>query len=200
MSGIEINKIAASILLAGLIAMIAGLIAEGLHTENDAEKRGFKVEVAAEAGDGAPVAEEKPVDIAPYLANADLKQGEQLLGRCAACHTFKKGEPNGVGPNQYGIVGRKMAAEAGFNYSDPIKNKGGSWGFQEISEFLTSPQKFIPGTRMAYAGMKKPEERAALIAYINKTFSDSPLPLPAPAATPAAESAPAAPVATKPKK
>lgn len=180
MSGIELNKIAASVLLAGLIAMVSGLVAEGLYSEGESEKRGFKVEVAAEQGSGsAPAAEQKPVDIAPFLAKADLKQGEQLLGRCASCHTFKKGEPNGVGPNQYGLVGRKMATEAGFNYSDAMKSKGGTWDFQSLSEFLTSPQKFVPGTRMAYAGMKKPEERAALIAYINQTFSDSPLPLPA---------------------
>ncbi len=178
MSGIELNKIAASILLAGILAMVSGLVAEGLYAENDSEKRGFKVEVAAEATGGAPVAEQKPVDIAPYIATADLKLGEQLLGRCASCHTFKKGEANGVGPNQYGLVGRKVASGAGFAYSDAIKAKGGVWDFQQLSEFLTSPQKSVPGTRMAYAGLKKPEERAALIEYINKTFSDSPLPAP----------------------
>lgn len=184
-SGLEMNKIAAAILVAGLIAMISGLVAEGLYGETESEKRGFKVEVAEETSGGAPAAPEKPVEIAPYLANADLALGEKLMSRCVACHTFKKGEPNGVGPNQYGLVGRKLAIEAGFAYSDALKAKGGEWDFQHLSEFLASPQKSIPGTRMAYAGLKKPEERAALIAYINKTFSDSPLPLPAAGAAPA---------------
>lgn len=191
MSGIELNKIAASVFLAGIIAMVSGLIAEGLHSEGESEKRGFKIEVAEEAGATGAI-EQKPVDIIPYLAKADLKLGEQLIGRCTSCHTFEKGKPNGVGPNQYGLMGSHMAHEPTFNYSDALKNKGGKWGFQELSEFLTSPQKFIPGNRMAYAGMKKPEERAALIAYINQKFSDNPLPIPEASATPA-EPAAAAP-------
>ena len=182
MSGIELNKIAAALLLAGLIAMIAGLVAEGLYHEPEGaeEKRGYTVEgVATTATAEAQPAEEKPVDITPYLAKADLTAGAQLIGRCQVCHTFEKGKPNGVGPNQYGLVGRKVASVDGFNYSDAMKAKGGSWSFQALSDFLTSPQKAVPGTRMAFAGLKKPEDRAALIMYINKTFSDHPLPVPA---------------------
>ncbi len=194
MSGIELNKIAASVFLAGIIAMVSGLIAEGLHGEGGHgahETRGFKVEVTAEEGSAAGAAEQKPVDIIPYLAKADLAAGEKLIGRCTSCHTFEKGKPNGVGPNQYGLVGNHMAHEPSFNYSDALKGKGGKWNFQELSEFLTSPQKYIPGNRMAYAGMKKPEERAAIIAYINQKFSDNPVPIPAVSAAPA-EEAPAA--------
>ena len=181
MSGLEINKIAAAILLAGLIAMVAGVVAEGLYHEPEGEKRGYTVEGVANGATAAaaPAAEEKPVDITPYLAKADMKLGEQLLSRCMACHTFDKGKPNGVGPNHYGLVGRKVASQEGFTYSDAMKAKGGTWGFQQLSDFLANPQKDVPGTRMGYAGLKKPEERAALIAYINKTFSDKPLPIPA---------------------
>jgi cytochrome c len=179
MSGIELNKIAAAILLAGLIAMIAGVATEALYSEGESDRRGYKVEGAETAESAAaPVAAEKPVDILPLIARADPAQGAQLIGRCMACHSFEKGKPNGVGPNQYGLVGRKVASVEGFNYSDAMKAKGGSWGFQELSDFLASPQKAVPGTRMAFAGIKKPEERAALIAYINKTFSDQALPLP----------------------
>jgi cytochrome c len=179
MSGIEINKIAAAILLAGLIAMVCGVVTEGLYHEGDTKKRGYTVEGAAttETASAAP-AEEKPVEIAPYLAKADLKAGEQMLGRCTSCHTFEKGKPNGVGPNQYGLVGRKIASSEGFNYSEAMKTKGGVWDFQALSDFLTSPQKAVPGTRMAFAGLKKPEDRASLIAYINKNFSDKPLAVP----------------------
>jgi cytochrome c len=178
MSGIEINKIAAAVLLAGVIAMVSGLVAEGLYHEDESDKRGYKVEgVAENTGNTAPV-EEKPVDIAPFLAKADQAQGQQLIGRCQVCHTFGKGQPGGVGPNQYGLVGRKVASVAGFNYSDAMKAKGGTWDFQALSDFLANPQKVVPGTRMAFAGLKKPEERAALIMYINKNFSDNPLPVP----------------------
>lgn len=181
MAGLELNKIAAAVLVAGIIAKIAGLATESLYHEPAEEKRGYTVEGAATAGSAAaaPAADEKPVDIVPYLAKADPKQGEQLIGRCMACHSFDKGKPNGVGPNQYNLVGRKVASAEGFNYSDALKSKGGTWGFQELSEFLTSPAKYAPGTRMAFAGLKKPEERAALIAYINKTYSDKSLAIPA---------------------
>ncbi len=179
MSGMELNKIAAAILLAGLIAMISGLVTEGLYHEGKNEKRGYTVEGITAGGEAAPApVAEKPVDITPYLAKADLKLGEQLLGRCTACHSFEKGKPDGVGPNQYGLIGRKIASEGHFNYSDAMKTKGGTWSFQALSDFLTSPQKSVPGTRMAFAGLKKPEERAALIMYINKTFSDKPLSVP----------------------
>ncbi len=180
MSGIEINKIAAAILLAGLIAMVAGTVTEELYKEEPGEKRGYTVEgIATASASPAEATEEKPVDITPYLAKADPAAGAQLIGRCMTCHTFEKGKPNGVGPNQYGLVGRKVASADGYTYSDAMKAKGGSWGFQELSEFLTSPQKAVPGTRMAFAGLKKPEDRAALLVYINKTFSDKPLPIPA---------------------
>jgi cytochrome c len=176
---LELNKIAASVLLAGLVAMFSGVIAEELYHEDEGEKRGYKVEgVAEDASAAAAPAEEKPVDITPYLAKADMTLGQQLLGRCATCHSFEKGKPNGVGPNQYGLVGRKVASSAGFNYSDAMKAKGGEWTFQALSEFLAAPQKSVPGTRMAFAGLKKPEERAALILWINKTYSDNPLPVP----------------------
>ncbi len=183
MSGIELNKIAAAVLLAGVVAMVGSVATEGLYeggNENKEAKRGYTVEgvVTADTAAAAP-AEEKPVDIKPYLAKADPKLGEQLLGRCTVCHTFQKGQPNGVGPNQYGLVGRKVASAAGYSYSDAMQKKGGTWGFQELSDFLTNPQKTVPGTKMAFAGLKKPEERAALIAYINKTFSDKPLAVPA---------------------
>jgi cytochrome c len=180
MSGLELNKIAGAVLLAGLIAMICGVVTEGLYHEEEPAKRGYTVEGAASAAvpGAATPAEEKPVNITPYLAKADLGLGQQLLGRCTACHSFEKGKPNGVGPNQYGLVGRKVASADGFNYSDAMKKKGGSWSFQALSDFLTSPQKAVTGTRMAFAGLKKPEERAALIAYINKSFSDHPLSVP----------------------
>jgi len=179
MQGLELNKIAAAVLLAGLIAMAVSIVTEGLYHEDESEKRGYTVEgVATTTTAAAPAAEEKPVDIKPYLAKADLNLGAQLIGRCTACHTFDKGKPNGVGPNQYGLVGRKVASAPGFTYSDAMQKKGGTWGFQELSDYLSNPQKAVPGNRMAFAGLKKPEERAALIAYINKNYSDHPLPIP----------------------
>jgi cytochrome c len=188
MKGLELNKILASVLLAGVIGMSISIITEGLYRgeENgEPEKRGYAVPGAetAETATQAPK-EEGPVDILPYLAqvaaSGDYKtKGPQLINRCTSCHTFEKGGPNRVGPNQYGLVGNTFAHKDDFSYSEGLKSQHGkkTWTFQNLSDFLTDPAKYIPGTKMTYSGVKKPEERAELIAYIN-TLSDHPLPLP----------------------
>lgn len=179
------NKIAGAVLLAGIIAMVAGLTAEalyegGLEGREKIEKRGYTIAGAENAGEsaGGAATEEKPVDITPLLASADVKAGEAALKKCTSCHTFDKGGKNGVGPNQYGIVGAHFAHEPGFAYSKAInEKKDKTWGFQELSDFLAAPAKYLPGTKMSFAGIKNPQDRANLIAYLN-TLSDKPLPLP----------------------
>lgn len=174
-SGIEINKIAGAVLLAGVIAMVSGLLAEGLYTGTIAEhtekqtKRGYTIAVAEAADSGAAPKEEKPVDIAPLLAKADLKAGEVESKKCSACHTFDKGGSNGVGPNQWGLVGNTWAHKSDFNYSPAIASEHGKrkWDPQTLSDFLTAPMKYVPGTRMSFAGIKNPQDRANLIAYLS---------------------------------
>lgn len=188
MSGIELNKVAAAVLLAGVIAMVSGLASEALyfgsvgHHHAKEEKRGYSIEGAEEtvSAHGEPAAaEEKPADILPYLAKANAEAGKALIKRCTSCHTFEKGGKNGVGPNQWGLLGAEFAHMEGYSYSEPLKALHGKkrWGFQELSDFLANPKKYIPGNKMAYAGLKKPEERADLILYLN-TLSDNPQPAP----------------------
>ena len=174
------NKAAAGVLLAGLVAMVSGKVADALYHPHPAEKRGFEVEVAQveEAGAAGGAVAEAPVDILPLLAKADAKAGEEITKKCAACHDFTKGGPNKVGPNLYGIIGHPKAGHAGFAYSDAMKAKGGHWDFQALSDFLHKPKDFVPGTKMSFAGIKKPEDRANLIAYL-RTLSDAPVALPA---------------------
>ena len=183
--GIEINKIAGAVLLAGVIAMVSGLMAEGLYTgsisekdESDA-KRGYKIEGAETAGAGtAAPKDEKPVDIMPLMAKADIKAGEAVAKKCLSCHTFDKGGKNGVGPNQWGLVGGHEAHKDDYTYSAAVAaQKDKKWGFQELSDFLANPRKAIPGNKMSFAGVPNPQDRANLIAYLN-TMSDKPLPLP----------------------
>lgn len=188
MSGLELNKIAAAILLAGLIAMVVGITTEALyHGEQPAAKRGFQIEGVEEASSAgeAPAADAGPVDILPYLSTADAAAGEAIHKRCTTCHDFTKGGPNKVGPNLWGILGGPTMHKADYAYSDGFNSvqKGKKWDFQEFSNFIENPKKHVPGTKMAFAGIKKPEERASLILYLN-TLRDSPLPIPkvAPAA------------------
>lgn len=174
-SGMELNKIAGAILLAGIIAMISGFMSEGLYTgslghhEEHEVKRGFTIAGAEEtaAPGETQAAEAAPVDIVPLLAAADVATGEKLVKKCTACHTFEKGGKNGVGPNQWGLVGRKVAGAPGYTYSDALQKISGSWTPQMLSEFITNPKKYAPGNKMSFAGIKDPKDRANLIAYLN---------------------------------
>ncbi|MCB9987924.1 MAG: cytochrome c family protein [Rhodospirillales bacterium] len=146
----------------------------------EAEEAVEAVEAAVE--EAAPAAEEAATEAAPemslteMIAAADVERGKKLSKACAACHTFDKGGKNGVGPNQWGIIGRKKASVEGFKYSDAMASQEGTWTYEDLDTYLTKPKAMVPGTKMTYAGMKKAEDRAALIAWLREQ-ADSPLPL-----------------------
>jgi len=117
-----------------------------------------------------------------------------VFKKCQACHTAEKGGPNGTGPDLWNVMGESIAqGHNGFPFTDALKSKGGTWDWGNMSEWLKSPKAFAPGTKMTFAGLSKPQDRADVIAYLNQ-HTDSPRPLPAaPAeAAPAADAAPAA--------
>jgi cytochrome c len=177
------NTIAGWVLGAGIVALGASIVTgEMFHAERP-EKMGYPIEgVEAEGGEGGGEAEQP---IAAFLQTADAGAGEQVFKKCAACHTINPGGANGLGPNLHGIMGQPLAAKAGFAYSDALKSKGGSWGWDEMSAWLLSPKKFAPGTKMTFAGLSKPEDRANLLAYMNAQGSNLPIPAAPAAANPA---------------
>lgn len=130
---------------------------------------------AAPAGQAAA-----PVDFNALLKTADVAAGEKVFGKCKACHNAEKGGTNGVGPNLYNVVGGPKAHMPGFAYSSGLQAmaaKGDKWGYDQLNAFLTSPKAYVEGTKMSFAGLSKPEDRAAVIAYL-RSKSDSPPPLP----------------------
>ncbi|MCE9507899.1 MAG: cytochrome c family protein [Alphaproteobacteria bacterium] len=163
----ETNKIIAAFLVAGIIAMLAGFIAHKTIQPETLAENAYKIEAIAPAAAGAaPAVAAAAEPIKDLLAKADAAQGEKVSKVCSSCHTFGKGEPNRVGPNLAGIVGKARGSAAGFAYSDAMKAKGGSWDADSLNEFLWSPKAFVPGTKMGFAGLKKPEDRAALIKWL----------------------------------
>jgi len=167
---LELNKLAAAVLVSGLIAVVVGKTADALYkVDEQPAKRGFQIAAAEiDSGAGVAAAEEKPVDIKPLLATADAKTGEGLVKACAACHDFTNGGANKVGPALWGVVGRKIGSHEGFSYSKAMAGmKDKAWDVQSLSEFLTKPTKYVQGTKMTFSGVKKPEERAAIIAYLS---------------------------------
>ncbi len=145
------------------------------------EKMGYEIEGVVSSGGGAP--KEEP--IAVRLAKADPAKGQASFAKCTSCHTAAQGGPNGIGPDLYGIVGDHVAeGRGGFAFSDALKAKGGTWTFDRLDAWLTSPKAFASGTKMTFAGLSNGQDRANVIAWLNTQGSNVPLP-----AVPAADSA-----------
>lgn len=193
MDSLEVNKVIAAVLVAGIAFFVTGTIADHLIVQPELKKSVIKIEgVPAEASSGTPKAAGLP-PLAPLLAKADVKKGEDFAKKvCAACHTFNKGGQAEVGPNLYGIVGDPHAHMQGFAYSDALKSKKGPWTYAELNEWLHKPSSYAPGTRMPFAGIPDAQTRADVIAYL-KSISPAAPPYPKPEpAKPAAAPATAA--------
>jgi cytochrome c len=163
---LENNKIFAAVLIAGIVAMLSGFIANKvIHSEELAEDA-YPVEVVEVAAGGAPAAPQGPDPIAELIAGADMAKGEKLSKACMACHSFDKGGPNKIGPNLWGIYNDKIAHLDNYAYSDAMANFGGQWDIEALNAFLWKPKKYMPGTKMNYIGMKKAEDRAAIVKYL----------------------------------
>jgi cytochrome c len=178
------NTIAGWVLAGGIVALGLSIVSGMYFHAEVPEKEGFAVvaEVDGEAGGAAAV------PIATLLATADIAKGEAVFKKCAACHTVAQGGPNGIGPNLWATMGKPHGHVAGFSYSDALKSVPGNWDFEGMDKWLSNPKKYAPGTKMTFAGLGNPEERANLIAYLNAQGSNLPLPAP-PAADPAAAAA-----------
>jgi len=172
----EFNKIFAALLVAGVVASFSGFLArETIHPHSLHEDAVF-----VEGSTGAASGSKKPKLPDPVLsliAQADLERGKKISKACASCHSFDQGGPNGTGPNLWNIVGRKMGDQNSFSYSNSMVEMNQKWDYQALNHFLWKPKAYISGTKMNYVGLKKPEDRAALIAWL-RSLSSSPKSLP----------------------
>jgi cytochrome c len=182
MNSFEFNKIAGAVLGTALLVFGLNELAGVLYHADKPEKQGYDIPVA-EAEGGAEAAAEPAAAAVPLgqlLASADATKGQAVFKACIACHDVSKGGPNKVGPNLWDIVGRNHGVHEGFAYSDAMAAmKDKPWDYEALNAFLLAPKKAVPGTKMAYGGLKKDADRANLLAYL-QTLSDSPVPFPAP--------------------
>ncbi len=192
MDSFEVNKIAGGVLGTLLLTMALGLFSGFIYSPPVPTKPGYDLPAApAEGGGEGQAKSAAPAEPLPVLlAKADIGKGQGFAKACGACHNFEKGAAAKVGPPLYGVVGREVASVPGFSYSDSLKSKGGTWDYEKINAFITSPKAYAPGTKMTFAGESDPDKRADIIDYLH-TLSDTPEPLPA-VTTPAAATAPAA--------
>ena len=180
MDSFEINKIVAAVLLVALIIIGIGKLTDVIFYVEKPEKPGYTVKVdqavVASTQSALETLEEK-IDIAALMAMGDLATGEKVFKKCAACHSIAKGGKNAIGPALYNVVSRKIGSVNDYKYSKALSEYGKEWTFEELNGYLIKPAKWMKGTKMAFAGLRKEKDRASVILYLNQN-SDNPLPLP----------------------
>ena len=200
MSGdLTLNKILGACLATGLVIVGVRYGAAAFIHDKAAAKPGYSIEVADTGGEaGAAAVVDTPPDWGTVLPAADVAAGEKTFQKCTSCHNNAQGGPNMTGPNLWGVVGRPTASHPGMSYSDAMlahAKESPNWTYDQLYMFLAGPGKWVKGTKMTFAGVKKPEDRIALIAYLRSQGSTGyPIPAPDPsrAAGAAGAAAPAA--------
>jgi cytochrome c len=174
------NTIAGWVLGAGIVLLGGTLVAGELFKSERPETMGYPIPgVQQEGGEGGAAAEQP---IAHYLQTADVARGEAIFHRCQSCHNADNGGANGLGPNLWGTVGNNIAHRPDFAYSDGLKNHGGRWDWDTLSAWLHSPSRFSPGTKMTFAGLSDPQDRADVLLFLNQHGGTLTIPPPPPAA------------------
>lgn len=182
MNTFDLNKIAGAVLGTALFIMGMQELSGILYTGNKPETLAYSVEIAEDTGGGTETTSEpeETITMAAMLGGANMEKGAKGMKKCAQCHTWDKGGAAKIGPNLYGILGRPIASVEGFKYSDALLAKaaeGGTWTFDAMNDFITSPKAFAKGTKMVFPGLKKVSQRADLILYLREQ-SDAPVELP----------------------
>ena len=179
MDSFEINKIVAAVLMVALLIIGIGKVSDIIFHVEKPKTPGYAVEVEETVTVSTKSSEtvEEKIDIAALMAMGDLAVGEKVFKKCAACHSIVKGGKNNIGPALYNVVGRKTGVVNDYKYSKALSGYDKEWTFEELNGYLIKPAKWIKGTKMAFAGLRKEKDRASVILYLNQN-SDNPLPLP----------------------
>ena len=179
MDSFEINKIVAAVLMVALLLIGISKLSKVIFHVEKPKTPGYAVDVeqTTTVSSSTEIAVEEKIDIAALMVMGDIALGEKVFKKCAACHSIVKGGKNNIGPALYNVVGRKTGAVTDYKYSKALASFDKEWTFEELNGYLTKPAKWIKGTKMAFAGLRKEKDRASVIKYLNQN-SDSPVPLP----------------------
>ena len=176
MDSFEINKIIAAILVTVLLVFGIGKISEMIFHIEKPDVQGYKVEIKVDtSADQAKT--ENQIDISALLALGDIDHGKSVFKKCVACHSIAQDGGNKIGPKLYNVVGRTVGSLSDYKFSKALASYGREWTFEELNGFLIKPSKWIKGTKMAFAGLKKEKDRASVLLYLNEN-NDSPKNLP----------------------
>ena len=179
MDSFELNKIIAAVLMVALLVIGIDKISDVVFYVEKPKTPGYAVDVEQAITASTTISEtvEEKIDIAALMAMGDLVAGEKVFKKCAACHSIVKGGKNNIGPALYNVVGRKIGIVEDYKYSKALASYDKEWTVEELNGYLIKPAKWIKGTKMAFAGLRKEKDRASVIKYLNQN-SDNPLPLP----------------------
>ena len=179
MDSFEINKVVAAILMVALLVIGIDKVSDLVFHVEKPKTPGYSVDIdqVVTASASNLELEEEKIDIAAFMAMGDLTVGEKVFKKCAACHSIVKGGKNNIGPALYNVVGRQVGVINDYKYSKALSKHGKEWSFEELNGYLIKPAKWIKGTKMAFAGLRKEKDRASVILYMNSK-SSSPKTLP----------------------
>ena len=175
MDSFEINKIFAAIIVTVLLVLGINKVSDVIFHVEKPNVEGYKVEVKVVSTSQAN--EQSQVDISALLALGSVEDGKKVFKKCAACHSINEGGGNKIGPKLWNVMFRPVGSIADYKYSKALSTYGKEWTWEEMNGFLIKPAKWIKGNKMGFAGLKKEEDRASIMLYLNEK-SNNPKTLP----------------------